>query len=149
MDNMPKGLCSRCKDFISLTKEPLASTIPPYLAHLSWQTNEAPPESEVEDLKKSREHVRRSIAELDDQIRDLTLVLETLRVERARQQGIDDEYTAILAPIRRIPSEMLSEIFFHAQEEYHRVFDISSPSWVLSWVCRSWRMVVVNCSEFW
>ncbi|SJL16515.1 uncharacterized protein ARMOST_20041 [Armillaria ostoyae] len=146
--NIPEGLCSRCKEFLLLPKEIPTSMIPRSLAHLS-QTNAAPPESEVEDLKKSREHVRRSIAELDDQIRDLTLVLETLRVERVHQQGIDDEYTAILAPIRRIPSEMLSEIFFHAQEEYHRVFDISSPSWVLSWVCSSWRMVVVNCSEFW
>ncbi|PBK94353.1 hypothetical protein ARMGADRAFT_1062575 [Armillaria gallica] len=148
MDNIREGLCLKCKEFLLLPKEPPAFTIPLSLAHLS-QTNEVPPESEVEDLKKSREHIRHSIGELDDQIRGLTLILETLRVERARQQGIDDEYTAILAPIRRIPSEMLSEIFFHAQEEYHRVFDVSSPSWVLSWVCSSWRTVMVNCSEFW
>lgn len=146
--NIREGLCSKCKEILLFPKETPASTIPRSLSHLS-QTNAAPPELEVEDLKKSREHVRHSIAELDDQIRDLTLVLETLRVERAYQQGIDDEYTAILAPIRRIPSEMLSEIFFHAQEKYHRLFDVSSPSWVLSWVCSSWRTVVVNCSEFW
>ncbi|KAK0441243.1 uncharacterized protein EV420DRAFT_1485702 [Desarmillaria tabescens] len=148
MNNMLEGLCSRCKDLTLFPKEPLTSTIPSSLAGL-LRTNTAPPESEVENLKISREHIRHSITELDNQIHNLTFTLEKLRVEHARLQGFDDEYAALLSPIRRIPSKILSEIFFHTQEEYHQVFVVSSPSWMLSWVCKSWQMVVVNCSEFW
>ncbi|KAK0476341.1 hypothetical protein IW261DRAFT_1567025 [Armillaria novae-zelandiae] len=148
MNDIPDGLNSKCRESLLLPNDPSTFTIPSSLAYL-LQTNEAPSESEVEDLKNSRERVGRSIAELDEKIHDLSDTPETLRLERARQQGIYAEYTTILAPIRRIPSETLYEIFSHAQEEYHRVFDMSSPSWVLSWVCSSWRSVVVNCSEFW
>ncbi|KAK0200165.1 hypothetical protein DFS33DRAFT_128821 [Desarmillaria ectypa] len=150
MNDMLEGLCLRCKEHILLPKELLISTIPPSLSGLS-RMNVAPPESEVEDLKTSRERIRHSIAELDDQIRDLTLALEKIRIERSRLQVIDDEYTTLLSPIRRIPREILSEIFLHTQNRYgpHQVFEVLSPSWVLSWVCSLWRTVVVNCSEFW
>ena len=56
--------------------------------------------------------------------------------------------------ISRLPTETLATIFIHCAHDYHREdrgYVIRTvPSWVnVSYVCRHWRNVALNCPTFW
>ena len=55
----------------------------------------------------------------------------------------NDYAISLLAPIRRLPAEMLSEIFMFATMEN------GCSAWHLTHVCRSWRLVLLAMSRVW
>ena len=80
-------------------------------------------------------------ARLDDEIAALTLVLCNLRTQRNT-----------LSHISRLPPEILASIFIHCARncQQNRYFEPSIPDWVnVSYVCRHWRDVALNCSTLW
>ncbi|KAH6901499.1 hypothetical protein BKA70DRAFT_1522227 [Coprinopsis sp. MPI-PUGE-AT-0042] len=82
--------------------------------------------------------------------RVLALEKEILDIKSQRNQ---------LAPIARIPLEVLTEIFFecatnlwpmHQRSQHGLNIDLTYTKWtVVSHVCRQWRDVALGCSELW
>ncbi|KAJ7580947.1 hypothetical protein C8J56DRAFT_1103295 [Mycena floridula] len=61
-----------------------------------------------------------------------------------------EQYRAVIAPIRRIPNEILNAIFLEVVDDP----DISSvclsdPPWSLSYVCHRWRSITLGLPELW
>ncbi|KAJ7292757.1 hypothetical protein C8J57DRAFT_1490247 [Mycena rebaudengoi] len=97
--------------------------------------------------KHARELIREAetnIARLDSQIRDLECL-------RDKERGVIASLRMVLVPIRKLPVELLREIFMLSVE--HR------PSWMivqsikeilgLSQVCAHWRRVAHNTPRLW
>ncbi|KAJ7617966.1 hypothetical protein FB45DRAFT_840762, partial [Roridomyces roridus] len=60
-------------------------------------------------------------------------------------------HTALLSPIRRVPGELLSEIFTHLSEYKRKVGDRNkdAPPWHLGHVCKTWRNAALSTSLLW
>jgi hypothetical protein len=77
------------------------------------------------------------------------------------QARIDEEISNLrtrrntFSLISRLPTETLATIFIHGARDYHRdsdrgYFTRTAPSWVnVSYVCRHWRGVALNCPSLW
>ncbi|KAJ7058070.1 hypothetical protein C8F01DRAFT_305952 [Mycena amicta] len=93
------------------------------------------------------------ISELDGVIQNLHSALWTLQSRREALVSELFQLQTALAPIRRLPPELLVEIFLYFQpciprssdDRWHR----ASPPWRLGLVCRSWRDIAVGLSQLW
>ncbi|KAF9000938.1 hypothetical protein BDZ89DRAFT_1082129 [Hymenopellis radicata] len=58
-------------------------------------------------------------------------------------------YHSAVAPIRRLPRDILVSIFELTFHEDYLPTDVGKPPWTLGQVCRSWRDIVVSASSLW
>ncbi|KAF9034434.1 hypothetical protein BDZ89DRAFT_1011952 [Hymenopellis radicata] len=58
-------------------------------------------------------------------------------------------YHSAMAPIRRLPRDVLVSIFEHAFHGDYLSTDVGKPPWTLGQVCRSWRDIVVSAHGLW
>ncbi|KAJ7911830.1 hypothetical protein B0H13DRAFT_1526697, partial [Mycena leptocephala] len=90
----------------------------------------------------------------DDKISQLRAQLERLEQEHTSLATDLSRNTAILSPMRRMPPEILSEIFMltlpsdRAVLEHGRINMRDSP-WVLTHICGRWRIVALASSSLW
>ncbi|KAJ7236419.1 hypothetical protein B0H12DRAFT_993573, partial [Mycena haematopus] len=84
----------------------------------------------------------------------LQQILDQIAVDRGYLSNYRMRHRAILSPLRRIPPELLGEIFSWTSEFSDRValpwgkFDIIVP-WVLTWVSSRWRAVALSSPSLW
>ncbi|KAJ7589847.1 hypothetical protein C8J56DRAFT_936335 [Mycena floridula] len=99
-----------------------------------------------------------SLHDLDDRINKMRQDLEILLAERAVQDRETRRYRSVIHPIRRLPAEILSEIFLNfvsedledmEADESMSSLHPSSMRWVVSLVCVSWRSVAVSLPKLW
>ncbi|KAG7453256.1 uncharacterized protein BT62DRAFT_878843, partial [Guyanagaster necrorhizus] len=59
-------------------------------------------------------------------------------------------YKRVLSPVRRLPPELLMEIFSWTRnsQSYH-VHRMKGSPWVVSHVCKTWRAAALSCPELW
>ncbi|KAJ7596577.1 hypothetical protein C8J56DRAFT_290973 [Mycena floridula] len=85
-------------------------------------------------------------ARLAEAQRELLTVKSPSR--RSEVQQIIKDLETIISPIRRIPNELLCDIFSLAAGELD-VFDEENLAYVLIQVCTHWRTVAISCTELW
>ncbi|KAK1225831.1 hypothetical protein PQX77_011242 [Marasmius sp. AFHP31] len=94
---------------------------------------------------------------IESQIRELSASLQSLEETRDRIAEKKRIYHSTLHPIRRLPPEILAEIFRtcsfgDTDLEYGNFpgsLDTRKAPWTLGQVCRAWRSVVVSASALW
>ncbi|KAJ7639238.1 hypothetical protein FB45DRAFT_787928 [Roridomyces roridus] len=64
-------------------------------------------------------------------------------------QAFIQSHTAILAPIRRVPNEILAEFFAYCVDVSEPLDPKKGEAWVVSRVCCRWRAVAIACPELW
>ncbi|KAG7447840.1 uncharacterized protein BT62DRAFT_796032 [Guyanagaster necrorhizus] len=110
------------------------------------RSNDLPSSSDILSLKARQAEVRASLAELD-------VAIAKLEAERTRIQEISSQYDTVLSPTRRVPLEILTDIFIYAVESnpsFYNTFDLATEPWSLSHVCRTWRVAALNfCPRIW
>ncbi|PBK66907.1 hypothetical protein ARMSODRAFT_959574 [Armillaria solidipes] len=124
---------------------------PPFLGNL-LVVNDPPLDTMLGPLKSSAHHVTAALDETLTEIRRISDVLNILESKRRQLEEIDSEYKTALAPIRRVPPEIIMEVFyaFTNEHEFYDVFDVNHGPWVLSRVCRRWRHVSISlCPSIW
>ncbi|KAJ7605589.1 hypothetical protein FB45DRAFT_1144050 [Roridomyces roridus] len=94
-------------------------------------------------------------AELDGRLASFDVEILRVREQLAR---LEDGRTAlldlrrrtksILSPIRRIPPEILAEIFKAAGTSRSRFIFANTP-WVLTHVCSRWRAIAISAASLW
>ncbi|KAJ7590692.1 hypothetical protein C8J56DRAFT_539752 [Mycena floridula] len=122
--------------------------------------NESPLDSEISACEELLAELPNLLSDIDTRIATARTLVEDL--ERAREDLIRraDNYRVITQIIRRIPSEVLAEIFFLAQapvpnsSKTNRLATISSldtrkAPWTISQVCRRWRSIALNFPSIW
>ncbi|KAJ7277982.1 hypothetical protein C8J57DRAFT_1126537, partial [Mycena rebaudengoi] len=139
-----------CCPHCSLAKSPRPPLLPPP-THL-YTTNEVPLESEIRNIRERINIGRARLTELDAEVGSLA-TCAAFRHERQKTQENIEQHCSILSPIRSFPYDVLSEIFSWtlpspAGGKFYST-DISLSPWLLSYVCRRWRNLVVSLPALW
>ncbi len=92
----------------------------------------------------------------DTLIDRLHTAVEELETYRATIQRVSKEFSSTLAPIRRLPSDVLRSVFGENQRNidgwwsiYDRTIQFSHDTLTLGHVCASWRGIVFSSPELW
>ncbi|KAF7345579.1 F-box domain-containing protein [Mycena venus] len=122
--------------------------------HILMTSNEVPLDSDVAIIESAISKTDAPLACLNDEIARLQFRLEQLKAERDCLSTYRTKNHAILSPVRRIPSEVLGEIFSWAMplpEDVYRCrrFQIADSPWLLTHICRHWRAVSVSDPSLW
>src|ERR1700691_2384447 len=89
------------------------------------------------------------VHQLDDDISRIQMLLDELRQTREPLHKFIAEQNTILAPICRLPAEILAEIFVLCMNYDISSFDpMQSPS-LVGRVCRGWRQVGLSTQKLW
>ncbi|KAJ7643750.1 hypothetical protein FB45DRAFT_861347 [Roridomyces roridus] len=99
-------------------------------------TNYAPSDSEVEQLRALLQEPLAELARLD--------------AKRASLQAGIEAHRALLSPIRRIPEDIVREIFISCLPEDHDAFmDVTEAPMLLGRICGLWRRVAHSTPRLW
>ncbi|KAK1225803.1 hypothetical protein PQX77_011252 [Marasmius sp. AFHP31] len=106
----------------------------------------------------------KALDSLESRIEKLSASLQSLQEMRDHLQETKGLYASILHPVRRLPVEILADIFrlctqiefgnlddFPADMEGHfpGSLDTHKAPWVLGQICRRWRMVALTSTDLW
>ncbi|KAK0186834.1 hypothetical protein F5146DRAFT_144877 [Armillaria mellea] len=90
------------------------------------------------------------IKSIDDQLNNLEALKIRLLAERSHAAAELIKYRCLVAPVRRLPNEILSEIFSLTRTDISNSLDvITDPPWVLSHVCSRWRSFCLSSPCLW
>lgn len=135
-------LCIGCHGHLNeLGLDPLpvpVSPVPELLRNLRL-----PSTSQESAIQKTILEWQQNLANMDAKIARLTTTLDELRQNRtAIDRYVKDHESIILSPIRRLPVEILGEIFAtYTKDEY--------APWLLMRVCIGWRDVALATPKVW
>ena len=158
--------CGNCSHDVILSGQLLTSKyfpVPPSpVPHLLY-TN-LPPSTSMEEsgIFSYIHHTQDAIAQFDWEIARTNAILETLLLEREKLAYLVKEHKALLSPWRRVPTNVLEEIFRRCKTggsgvsssdisipEIPDPFDSTSGPFLLSQVCKQWRTQVFRMPELW
>ncbi|KAJ6484208.1 hypothetical protein C8R45DRAFT_1148600 [Mycena sanguinolenta] len=150
---MPSA-CSQCGPFVIPPGDRFELTLKTALRTLArfaelLVTNEAPRELELALIKPIAEATSARLASLDAEIARLEERVRELSAERTALSKYHAHNTRILSPVRRIPVEILSEIFLWASPSVYDVFDPEGSPWTLTHVCAKWRAIALSKPSLW
>lgn len=94
----------------------------------------------VEEITLKIDAAETALAQL---VRESRLAISELEGQRAALEDQVSRTLAYLSPIRRLPMELLREIFVWCFEEH------ACSAWVLSAVCPSWRRLALRIPLIW
>ncbi|KIM76273.1 hypothetical protein PILCRDRAFT_52577, partial [Piloderma croceum F 1598] len=94
--------------------------------------------------------VQADISRLDGKITRLQAVLDGLTNKRDALQTYTHSHTALVAPIRRLPPEVLLEIFLHYNNENNiSDFQLNTAPLLLGSMCSRWRAIALSTPRLW
>ncbi|KAF8889127.1 hypothetical protein BD779DRAFT_1522106 [Infundibulicybe gibba] len=107
-------------------------------------TNRNPTSSEVTYLKDIIERAQEAFLIADEGSKQIKSVLDGWLEQRAQLLRIIEGHKTILSPLRRLPPEVLGEIFI----AYLGVGGMFAPI-LLSHLCSRWRIIVLDTPRLW
>ncbi|KAF7356298.1 F-box domain-containing protein [Mycena venus] len=150
--------CSEC-GALSTGSPPTGETFDVSVApgsrhHALLTSNEPPEESESAFIQSVVSKTDAPLARLDEQISRLRGQLKQLEDKYALVIGYRTRNRAILSPLRRIPPEILREIFSWTVPSIRDAlirgsFDMHQSPWVLTRICSRWREVSISTPSLW
>ncbi|KAJ6552057.1 hypothetical protein DFH09DRAFT_1366446 [Mycena vulgaris] len=156
------SICSKCSAPVpsSLTEVPASiisvAVAPGTLArHLEFLTTNTPPEgAEITFIREVVSKTGARLADVEAEISRLHSRLQQLEEERISLSRYHAPNKAILSPLRRMPSEILAEIFSWTLPSVHdaykrRKFHINNSPWVLTLVSSRWRALAISNPSLW
>ncbi|KAF5362876.1 hypothetical protein D9758_007016 [Tetrapyrgos nigripes] len=108
------------------------------------------PNSYFPDISQCLNTTEQDIQRIRDEVRQLERKIVSLKAERKELEWKASQYRSLLAPIRRLPPEVLQNIFQFACLEGLKVgSEASSASAQITWVCTAWRKCVRSIPGLW
>ncbi|KAJ6580866.1 hypothetical protein B0H19DRAFT_844203, partial [Mycena capillaripes] len=116
--------------------------------------NEPPEDSEVLFIRSVISETNTRLRLLDEKIVKLQNTLNQLEEDPRSLLRYRMRNSEILSPLRRMPSEVLSEIFSWISpslrtELARRRFDVEDSPWVLTHISSRWRAVSISTPSLW
>ncbi|KAJ7483363.1 hypothetical protein FB451DRAFT_1555352 [Mycena latifolia] len=153
----PCPTCGAAVPRPSTTEEPLRNlqaeprTLALYQKLLA--SNVAPEDAELTAIRLIETKASERLAYLDDRIAQVRGLLKELEEERTAVLSLHAQNSGILSPLRRMPPEILAEIFSWTlpsiTEALERGFDVRSSPWVLGQTSSFWRAVALSTPSLW
>lgn len=103
--------------------------------------------NDVPTLEESRA-IRAIIAEKRQALDKVKEDMERLRIEEESMQDFLSKHEAILSPARRMPRDIVAEIFTHVGREPLGPLSKSAPL-TLGWICSGWRSIAITTPCLW
>ncbi|KAJ6496105.1 hypothetical protein C8R45DRAFT_823678, partial [Mycena sanguinolenta] len=140
--------CSNCGFASPPTHSDSYLTLPALPERL-LRTNELPTDLEFAQIEKAITDRKARISQLDKAIAALQSSLEQYR--RMRQAAVDQisRGVGVLSVVRRIPTDILAEIFNWTVPDEARKHATHRCPWVLGRVCSRRRVVSLALPELW
>ncbi|KAJ7665661.1 hypothetical protein B0H17DRAFT_1090588 [Mycena rosella] len=123
------------------------------------ETNDPPVEVEIQTTREIIAHEENQIRLLDQNILHLQNLLALVKQQRDESKQKIRRHSCILSPIRKLPTEILCNIFSFTllpdDEMKERLsqessnFGIGVSPWVLTHVCARWRNISLSFSSLW
>ncbi|KAJ7654666.1 hypothetical protein DFH06DRAFT_1092923, partial [Mycena polygramma] len=139
------------------------SGVPPHLKpapgtrhHALLTSNEPPLDSDVPTVQSVLFETDANIASLDDEIARVSEKLERLKQKRSSLATYRAQNGAIVSLLRKIPLEILGEIFICTLPSPNRFrvtggkgIKVTDSPWVLTHVCRDWKKIALSVHSLW
>ncbi|KAJ7746017.1 hypothetical protein B0H16DRAFT_967417 [Mycena metata] len=129
----------------------IASTQPRLHTHLErfLSSNDAPPESEMPLICEIISIAQDEVDTLDARIEELQATLARLTRTRDAAAEHPGRHRAIVSPVRRVPPELLCEIFALVWATRMQDEQVQKPPWYLGQICRAWRRHALAYPYIW
>ncbi|KAJ6541689.1 hypothetical protein B0H19DRAFT_1035866, partial [Mycena capillaripes] len=150
--------CSECGALSNGSGPPVDDAFDPAAApgtrhHTLLNTNEPPDGSEIIFIQSVISKTDARLAYLDDEISKLQHKLKQLKEERASASSYKKRNGAILSPLRRMPPELLGQIFSWSLIPIKNTaldpFDMGHSPWVLTHISAHWRAISLSTPSLW
>ncbi|KAF7371144.1 hypothetical protein MSAN_00749800 [Mycena sanguinolenta] len=117
-------------------------------------TNEPPEDSELTFIRSVVSETSMRLAGLDDEISNLREKLEQLEDQRATLSSYRTQNMAIVSPLRRMPLEVLADIFSWTLPSLHDACsfggpDVAQSPWLLTQISSRWRALALSTPSLW
>ncbi|KAF9053813.1 hypothetical protein BDZ89DRAFT_295195 [Hymenopellis radicata] len=159
--------CATCCCHSTFQKHPDTPTLPD-AAKVILLGNDPPSSSDISMLHECRRSLESFITRINAEITALSSMQDELKIVYKRRQELlralqkdrdsldkcHRELLGAVSPLRRIPLELLQEIFLKAvepDEPRYSGFAVFCPDeapWIVRCVCRKWRMAA-RCPQLW
>ncbi|KAF9028341.1 hypothetical protein BDZ89DRAFT_1066152 [Hymenopellis radicata] len=131
---------------------PLPDLRPSLSQPLTWFARDNLPISDT-DAQFVKEEILTAalgnLADVDSRLEELRAEMLGMTAERNRWQETVDHCRGALSPLRRLPSEVLGEMFQIFCSQTDNIVDILDGPWLLSHVCSLWRRIVLSTPSLW
>ena len=113
--------------------------------------NDPPSQCVVDDLSGLIASPMEELALTNQNITNLELELRALKSKRKQLRSTAlEEYLIITSPIRRLPDDILSEIFYQCIHSHRNpLMSASEAPVLLTQICSRWRSVALSSPELW
>ncbi|KAJ7609149.1 hypothetical protein FB45DRAFT_1067153, partial [Roridomyces roridus] len=147
-------LSSRCSECGSLKSSSFDQTPTSSRRLKLTTTNEIPEEAELDSIRSFASTTRARLAVLEQGIVELEDRLKELQSERLALRKLHEEDSAILSPLRRVPPEILAEVFSWTLPGPDDAFALAGKKakhspWILGYICRRWRDIALSIPSLW
>ncbi|KAJ7875682.1 hypothetical protein B0H13DRAFT_2668812 [Mycena leptocephala] len=113
-------------------------------------TNYCPTDDEVAEIKAFLIEPTLRLKQLDDEISDLQRAIDKLRAERESLGADVKAHRALVSPVRRLPLDIIQEIFVACLPTHHNcVMSASEPPILLGRICSFWRTISLSTPRLW
>ncbi|KAJ7762482.1 hypothetical protein B0H16DRAFT_1368650 [Mycena metata] len=124
------------------------TTDSPFSAHLG--TKYCPSDEEVLEIKAFLVEPTLRLKNLDDEIADLQKAIDKLKAERDSVESFVDAHKALISPARRLPLDIIQEIFIACLPTHRNcVMSASEAPVLLGRICSSWRAISLSTPRLW
>lgn len=118
------------------------------------ETNDVPSDIDAYLVREVLVESRQELATLGEHIKETEAHLKKIRSRHLALQTFVVEHASIVSPVRRFPSEIISEIALHILDRHsarpkHVTLDTKGDAWVMGQVCRSWRASMLSFPKLW
>lgn len=140
--------CPNCGYSLTDTIAVPSSPVPTLLR---VRTHTVPSSSEIKLIQSTLSHVYSNITGIDAEIDRVQAVLDSLKRKRRDLEICAEEHGSLLAPVRRLPPELLAKVFMNclSSESYPSSSTGKKNIMRPSQICRHWRDVALSMPRLW
>ncbi|KAF7376788.1 hypothetical protein MSAN_00096100 [Mycena sanguinolenta] len=120
----------------------------PFVSRLG--TNYCPTDEEILEINALLVEPTHRLKGLDDEITKLKKAIDKLAEERSRVAAYVEAHKALLSPVRRLPLDIIQELFVACLPTHRNcVMSASEAPVLLGRVCSAWRAILHTTSRLW
>ena len=117
---------------------------------ISTPTKYIPSASEILDIKNLLTEPLARLCTLDAEIERLNSIICVLYDQRNALNEEIEAHRALISPFRRLPLDVMGEIFAHCLPTHHNaVMSIREAPLLLGRVCSAWRSITLSTPQLW